>query len=85
MQVPKGNSITESSISCWQGALPFNWVDRDGSGLVKALGNDYIAEGAIQSGHLDHIKALVSPVNISYKRTGMQISYVLLYLCLCVA
>ncbi len=84
MQEHKGNNITESSINCWQGALPFNWVDSDGSGLVQALGNDYIAEGAIQPGHLNHIKALISPVNISCKRTGMHISYVVRYLCLCI-
>lgn len=58
-------------------------MDSDGSGLVQALGNDYIAEGAIQPSHFDHIKALVSPVNISYKSTGMQISYMVLYLFLC--
>lgn len=73
-------------MNCWQGALPFNWMDSDGSGFVQALGNDYIAEGAIQPRHLDHVKALVSPVNISYKknRNVNQLSsplYVLVQLC----
>lgn len=86
LQVPKGSSSTEGrSTFCTVGKkpLPFNWVDSDGSWLVQALRNDYIAEGAIQPSHFDHIKALVSPVNISYKNTGMQISYMVLYLYLC--
>ncbi|TNN81336.1 hypothetical protein EYF80_008392 [Liparis tanakae] len=33
-------------------------VHSDGSRLVQALGDHHIAEGAVQSGHLDHIKAL---------------------------
>jgi len=74
MQVTEGNSRKLNST----GDLPFNWVNSDGPGLVQTLGNDYIAEGAIQPGHLDHVKALVSPVNISYKRTEMLISYVVM-------
>lgn len=54
--------------------LPFSWVDRDGSGLVQPLGNDNISERAVQPGHFNHIKALISPVNISCKSkpTGTQ-------------
>ena len=70
-----------ADLNCWHAASPFNWVDSDGSGLVQALGNDNIAEGAIQPGHLDHIKALISPVNISYESTWMQIRNVFLHLC----
>ena len=40
-------------------------MDSDGTGLVQALGNHHVAEGAVQSGHLDHIKALVCPVDVS--------------------
>lgn len=53
-------------------------MDSYGSGFVQALGNDNIAEGAVQSGHLDHIKALVGPVNISCKRTRPSVSLHLL-------
>lgn len=63
------NPIIE--FSCWQEVLPFHWVDSYGSGFIQALGNDNIAERAIQPGHLNDVKALVSPVNISYKSKGI--------------
>lgn len=44
---------------------PFLRVDSDGTRFVQSLGDHHVAEGAIQSGHLDHIKALVCPVNVS--------------------
>lgn len=40
-------------------------MDSDGTRLVQALGDHHIAEGAVQSGHLNHIKALVRPVDVS--------------------
>lgn len=51
---------------------PFFWVDSDGAGLVQALGDDHVAEGAVESGHLNHIKALVSPVDVPYGGTEHQ-------------
>lgn len=62
------------------GTLPFDWMDCDGSGLVQGLGNDDIAEGAIQPSHLNYIKALVSPVNVSYEK---QRNATVCCLCLC--
>lgn len=44
---------------------PFLRMDSDGARLVQALGDHHIAEGAIQSGHLNHIKALIRPVDVS--------------------
>ena len=49
-----------------RGSSPFLRVDSDGSGFVQPLWDDHIAERAIQPGYLDHIKALVSPVDVSY-------------------
>lgn len=46
-------------------SLPLLRVDSDGPGLVQALGDDHIAERAIEPGHLDDIKALVCPVNVA--------------------
>lgn len=37
----------------------------DGTWFVQALGDHHIAEGAIQSGHLDDVKTLVCPINVS--------------------
>lgn len=40
-------------------------MDGDGTGLVQTLGDHHVAEGAVQSRHLDHIKALIRPVDVS--------------------
>lgn len=41
-------------------------MDGDGSGFVQTVRDDYVAEGAIESGHLDHVESLVCPVDVSY-------------------
>lgn len=46
-------------------SLPLLWVDSDGPGFVQALGDDHIAERAIEPGHLDDVKALVRPVDVA--------------------
>lgn len=38
----------------------------DGTRFVQTLRDDHVAERAIESGHLNHIKALISPVDVSY-------------------
>lgn len=40
-------------------------MDSDGTRLVQALGDHHIAERAIQSSHLNHIEALIRPVDVS--------------------
>lgn len=40
-------------------------MDGYGTRLVQSLGDDHIAERAIQSRHLYHVKALISPVDVS--------------------
>lgn len=44
---------------------PLLRVDSDGPGLVQTLGDDHIAERAIEPGDLDDIKALVCPVDVA--------------------
>ena len=44
---------------------PLLWVDSDGSGLIQTLGDDHVAERAIEPGDLDDIKALVCPVDVA--------------------
>lgn len=44
---------------------PLLWVDSDGPGLIQTLGDDHIAERAIEPGHLDDVKALVRPVDVA--------------------
>lgn len=44
---------------------PLLWVDSDGPGLIQTLGDDHVAERAIEPGDLDDIKALVGPVDVA--------------------
>lgn len=41
-------------------------MDGDGSRFVKTVRDDNVAEGAIKSGHLDHVEALICPVDVPY-------------------
>ena len=45
-------------------------MDSDGAGLVQALGDHHVAERAVQSGHLDHVEALVRPVDVPWESTA---------------
>lgn len=45
---------------------PSLWMDSDGAGLVQTVRDDYVAEGAVESSHLNHVEALVCPVNVAY-------------------
>ncbi len=45
---------------------PFLWMYSNGTRFVQTLRDDHIAEGAIESGHLNHIKALISPIDVAY-------------------
>lgn len=45
---------------------PFLGVDGDGARLVQALRDHHVAEGAIEPSHLDHIEALIRPVDVPY-------------------
>lgn len=47
------------------GSSPLLRMDSDGPGLVQALGDDHVAEGAIEPGDLDDVKALVRPVDVA--------------------
>lgn len=40
-------------------------VDGDGARLVQALRDHHVAEGAIEAGYLDHVEALIRPVDVS--------------------
>ena len=42
----------------------------DGARLVQALGDDHVAEGAIEPGHLDDVEALVRPVDVPWGPRG---------------
>lgn len=44
---------------------PLLRVHSDGPRFVQALGDDHVAEGPVQPGHLNHIKALIRPVDVS--------------------
>lgn len=39
-------------------------MNGDGAGFVQTVRDDYVAERAIKSGHLDHVEALVCPVDV---------------------
>lgn len=45
---------------------PFLWMYTNGTRFVQTLRDDHIAEGAVESGHLNHIKALISPIDVAY-------------------
>lgn len=47
---------------------PFLRMYSNGPRFVQSLGDDHISKRAIQSGHLNHIKALVCPIDVSYSR-----------------
>lgn len=47
-------------------------VDGDGPRLVQALRDHHIAEGAVEPSHLDHVKALICPVDVSCERSTEQ-------------
>lgn len=55
----------EMGLASLSSSLPLLWVDSDGPGLVQTLGDDHIAERAIESGDLDDVKALVRPVDVA--------------------
>lgn len=55
----------EWGLASLASSLPLLWVDGDGPGLVQTLGDDYVAERAIESGHLNDVKALVRPVDVA--------------------
>lgn len=55
-----GMGLTSLSSS-----LPLLWVDSDSPRLVQTLGDDHVAERAIESGDLDDVKALVRPVDVA--------------------
>lgn len=44
---------------------PLLRVNSDGPGLVQTLGDDHVAERAIEPGDLDDIEALVGPVDVA--------------------
>lgn len=41
-------------------------MDGNGAGFVQTMRDDHVAEGAIESGHLNHVEALVGPVDVPY-------------------
>lgn len=45
-------------------------MDGYGAGLVQTLGDDHVAEGAIEPRHLYHVKALIGPVDVSCRERG---------------
>lgn len=44
---------------------PFLRMDGDGARLVQALRDHHVAEGAVESRHLDYVEALIRPVDVS--------------------
>lgn len=38
----------------------------NGTWFVQTVRDDHIAEGAVEPGHLDHIKALIRPIDVAY-------------------
>ena len=42
-------------------------MDGDGPGFVQTGGDDHVAEGPVEPGHLDHVEALVGPVDIPWE------------------
>lgn len=44
---------------------PLLWVNSDGPGFIQTLGDDHIAERAIEPGDLNDIEALVGPVDVA--------------------
>lgn len=64
--LPVRDGRNEKSRLRGEQSLPLGWVDGDGSGLVQALRDDHVAEGAVQPGHFDHVEALIRPVNVPY-------------------
>lgn len=61
-------ALTYSTHCSWP--LPFFRVNSDGPWLVQPLWDHHIAEWTIESGHLNNIKALVCPIDVSWKERG---------------
>ena len=48
-------------------------MDSDGPGFVQTGRDDHVAEGPVQPGDLDHIEALVRPVDIPWEHNAARL------------
>lgn len=64
--MPQKRTITERKLLRVTQISPFLRMYSNGPRFVQSLGDDHISKRAIQSGNLNHIKALVRPVDVSY-------------------
>lgn len=55
----------EWGLASLPSSSPLLRVDGDSPGLIQTLGDDHIAERAIEPGNLDDVKALVRPVDVA--------------------